>query len=223
MKLLGKANTKTMKGEAYGYLTYILHLAPAMLSGYNACPKASIGCTLACLNTAGMGVFSNVQNARIRKTKMYFEQKAEFEALLIKDIEAAKRQAKKQNMKLAIRINGTSDLPALAIKMAKLFNDVQFYDYSKIAKTFDRKDLPSNYNLTFSRSESNSIEVMSILEKGFNVAVVFANELPKTYLGYEVVSGDKSDLRFLDKKNVVVGLTTKAKAKKDESGFVVRA
>lgn len=221
MKLLGKANTKTMKGEKYGYLTYILHLAPSTLSGYNTCPKASVSCAAVCLNTAGMGIFSNVQSARIRKTKEYFENKVEFETQLDKDIQAAKRQAAKVGKKLAIRINGTSDLPALAMKMAKLNSDVQFYDYTKVAKSLERNDLP-NYHLTFSRSENNSIEVMSVLEKGFSAAVVFAGELPKTYLGYEVISGEESDLRFLDKKNVVVGLVAKGKAKKETSGFVVR-
>ena len=40
---------------------------------------------------------------------------------------------------------------------------------------------------------------------GGNVAVVFRNQLPKTWKGYEVVNGDSNDLRFLD-KGVVVGL-----------------
>lgn len=220
MKLLGTANTKTMKGEKYGYMTFILHLAPSTLSGYNTCAKASAGCATACLNTAGMGVFSNVQAARIRKTKEYFENKVSFEAQIEKDIVSAKKQAEKAGMKLAIRLNATSDLSALPIKMATKFPEVQFYDYTKVAKTIERNKLP-NYHLTFSRSENNVIEVMSVLERGGNCAVVFSGELPKTYLGYEVVSGEKSDLRFLDKKNVVVGLTMKGKAKKDLSGFVV--
>lgn len=220
MKLLGKANTKTMKGEKYGYLTFILHLAPSTLSGYNVCAKASLGCIAACLNTAGMGIFSNVQEARIRKTKWYFEDRAGFEAQLSKDIEAAKREAARKGMKLALRLNGTSDLPSLSIRAARKHPDVQIYEYTKIAKVFDM-DVPANLHYTFSRSESNAIEVMNVLEKGGNVAAVFAGELPKTYLGYKVISGDDSDLRFLDEKNVVVGLTAKAKAKKDSSGFVV--
>lgn len=220
MKLLGKANTKTMKGEKYGYLTYILHLAPFNLSGYNVCPKASNGCASACLNTAGMGIFSNVQKARKEKTLWYFLRRASFFQQLIKDIESAERKAHKLGLKLCIRLNGTSDLPMLALKMAEMFPTIQFYDYTKIAKTFNRK-LPKNYHLTFSRSETNENEVLNILSKGFNVAVVFANKLPEKYLGYDVISGDDSDLRFLDAKNVIVGLTTKGKAKKDTSGFVV--
>ncbi len=87
--------------------------------------------------------------------------------------------------------------------MADQFSDVQFYDYTKIVKTFDRV-LPANYHLTFSRSESNQAEVLKVLANGGNVAVVF-NNLPETYLGYKVISGDETDLRFLDEKNVIVG------------------
>ena len=49
---------------------------------------------------------------------------------------------------------------------------------------------------------------------------MFRNQLPKTWKGYEVVNGDESDLRFLDKRGVVVGLIEKGMAKKDETGFV---
>ena len=42
-----------------------------------------------------------------------------------------------------------------------------------------------------------------------------------TVLGYHVIDGDKTDLRFLDDKGVVVGLYAKAKGLNDSSGFVV--
>ena len=82
-------------------------------------------------------------------------------------------------------------------------------------------ELPSNYHLTFSRSESNQKIVDSILASGGNVAVVFRGSLPEHWQGKQVIDGDKNDLRFLDKKNVVVGLVEKGKAKKDSSGFVI--
>jgi hypothetical protein len=59
-----------------------------------------------------------------------------------------------------------------------------------------------------------------VLLMGGNVAVVFRNQLPKTWKGFEVVNGDETDLRFLDKKGVVVGLIEKGLAKKDSTGFV---
>jgi hypothetical protein len=66
---------------------------------------------------------------------------------------------------------------------------------------------------------------MEWLRKGGNVAVVFrvkkGQPLPKMWNGYEVIDGDIDDLRFLDKKNVIVGLRAKGPAMKDTSGFVV--
>ena len=106
----------------------------------------------------------------------------------------------------------------------------QFYDYTKNYTRFN-KVLPSNYHLTFSRSEINHEIAMDILSKGHNVAMVF-DKLPETYNGYKVVNGDETDLRFLDEKNVIVGLkykkiTGKGGAEKNkealQNGFVVVA
>ena len=55
---------------------------------------------------------------------------------------------------------------------------------------------------------------------GVNVAVVFRKELPSTWNNVEVIDGDKTDLRFLDGRGKIVGLTAKGDAKKDQSGFV---
>jgi hypothetical protein len=82
--------------------------------------------------------------------------------------------------------------------------------------------LPSNYSLTFSRSETNESQCLDVLARGGNVAVVFRSKtLPTHWNGFPVINGDENDLRFLDPKGVVVGLTAKGKAKSDTSGFVV--
>jgi len=81
--------------------------------------------------------------------------------------------------------------------------------------------LPSNYHLTFSKSENNWDKCLDVLNNGGNIAAVF-DKVPDTYLGYQVIDGDKSDLRFLDPKNVIVGLKAKGKARKDTSGFVIK-
>jgi hypothetical protein len=48
------ANAKTVKGQAKGYLTAVLYLAPYTAAGLNVCPMAEVaGCHAACLNTAG--------------------------------------------------------------------------------------------------------------------------------------------------------------------------
>ncbi len=233
MKLLTVGNTKTVKGESLGYMTFIMHLAPSTLSGYQTCPMASDGCAAACLNTAGRGRFTATQEARIRKTKWFFEDRDSFMIQLVKDIEAAIRKADRENMTPVFRLNGTSDIrwETVPVKgwlvkgygdfmydnIFQMFPNVQFYDYTKLP---NRRNIPANYHLTFSRSESNDAYVTLALEAGMNVAVVF-DTLPETYLGRRVIDGTETDLRFLDDKNVIVGLIAKAKAKKDDSGFTV--
>jgi hypothetical protein len=219
MKLLTTQNFKTTKGEKLGVLTGILYLAPAKISGYEVCPKRSAGCTAACLFTAGMGAFSNVQEARINKTKRYFEDRPGFMDQLKKDINALVKKAKKLDMKPAIRLNGTSDINWVASGVIDSYPEIQFYDYTKVVNRLE-KELPKNYNLTFSRSEDNEKDCEKALELGFNVAAVFKT-LPEKWMGREVVSGDETDVRFADAKGVVIGLTAKGRAKKDLSGFVV--
>ena len=210
-----------MKGEALGYQTYIMHLAPSTLSGYNTCPKASAGCAAACLNTAGRGRFTATQEARIRKTRSFFEDRTAFMSQLVKDIEAAIRKAAREGMTPVFRLNGTSDIRWETVSVGgfrnimEMFPTVQFYDYTKLA---NRRDIPSNYHLTFSRSESNYVDVTAMMDTDTNIAIVF-DELPATFNGRTVIDGTETDLRFLDPKRVIVGLLAKGKAKKDTSGF----
>jgi hypothetical protein len=223
MKLLTVGNTKTVKGEALGFLTFIMHLAPSTLSGYNTCPMASAGCAAACLNTAGRGRFTATQEARIRKTHWFFNDRASFMAHLVKDIKAAIRKAERVGMTPVFRLNGTSDIRWETVRVdgfnniMEMFPTVQFYDYTKLS---NRRNIPANYHLTFSRSESNDAYVKVALDRGMNVAVVFDN-LPNTYMGRMVIDGTETDLRFLDPTNVIVGLLAKGKAKKDTTGFTV--
>lgn len=229
MKLLTVGNTKTVKGEKKGYRTFILHLAPSDLSGYNVCPMASAGCRAACLNTAGRGRFDNTQNARIRKTRMFFEDRENFMRMLAKDIIAAINNAKRADLIPVFRLNGTSDIRWETIPVGgfrnimEAFPDYRFYDYTKIS---NRRNLPSNYHLTFSRSEDNDDTVEMILGRHLmNVAVVFNvkknDPLPTNWSDLPVVDGDETDLRFLDPDCVIVGLRGKGDAKKDTSNFVV--
>ena len=66
----------------------------------------------------------------------------------------------------------------------------------------------------------NQRESVELIRRGVNVAMVF-KDVPDTYLGHKVINGDETDLRFLDEKGVIVGLTAKGDAKKDKSGFVI--
>jgi hypothetical protein len=239
MKLLSTGNPKVLKGMSQGYNTYILHLAPADLSGYETCAKRTAGCTAACLNTAGRGgMFKRgentnvIQQARIRKTKMFFENRVEFMATLVKDIELAIKQSKKMELVPVFRLNGTSDLAWEKYEVVRngqlfrniftAFPEVQFYDYTKILGRKTKEY--SNYQLTFSAADGNDSDVLKALNGGLNVAVVFGIKktlpMPVDYLSRPVFNGDESDLRFLDPKGVIVGLYAKGKAKKDTTGFV---
>ena len=240
MTLLTRGNPKVLKGEAQGYLTFILHLAPTDVSGYNTCAAATKGCRFACLNTAGHGgipysqttlvrtrhgevaVPNKIQAARIRKTMWFFEDRAGFMTQLLKEIRAGIKYALKHNLIPVFRLNGTSDIRWESIgvegapNIMSLFPDVQFYDYTKLA---NRKDLPSNYRLTFSLAEDNEVQAWAALTLGINIAVVFKNRLPENFMGHRVINGDESDLRFLDPMGVIVGLKAKGKAKNDTTGF----
>jgi hypothetical protein len=238
MKLLSTGNPKTLKGTGQGYNTYILHLAPATLSGYNTCPKATAGCASACLNTAGRGgmfkkgeTTNTIQQARIRKTQMFYEERAAFMEWLVKDIELAVKQSKRLGLKPVFRLNGTSDISWEKYPVIRngfqynnifaAFTELTFYDYTKI---LGRKIVNSNYHLTFSAADGNDADVYKAISQGYNIATVFGikktEPMPETYNGLPVYNGDDSDLRFLDPKGVVVGLYAKGKAKKDVTGFV---
>jgi len=230
-------NAKTVKGQKYGYLTGILYMSPSDLSGVNLCPMAkTAGCEEPCLNMAGRGVFSNVQSARLRKANWFNTDKQSFMLQLVKDIEALERKAKKLGLIPLVRLNGTTDIrfenvtfdyefiheKVRTITIFQLFPDIQFYDYTKIS---NRKDLPLNYDLTFSYSGVKGFytHVLKAISQGLRVAVVFRdkNKLPVKFLGLPVVNGDNSDIRHIDPKKSVVALYAKGKAKKDTSGFVV--
>lgn len=216
MKLLTTGNPKLLKGEALGYLSFILHLAPADLSGYNVCPGSSEGCRKVCLNTAGRGRFTKTQDARIRKTIMFFEERDKFLSQLVKEVRAGIKRAHKLGMIPCFRLNGTSDIRWENLGILEQFPDTRFYDYTKLS---NRKNLPANYYLTFSLSEDNAAEADEAFRAGMNVAVVF-KKVPTEWNGRPVVNGDEHDLRFLDPKGVYVGLKAKGKAKKVSTSFV---
>ena len=229
MKLLSvSTDAKTTKGESLGFLTGILYLAPATTTKWNTCSMAKTAkCDVACLYTAGRGAMNSVQQARIRKTEWFFTDRQSFMQQLVVDIDKLFFKAKRMGLTPLVRLNGTSDIRWESIpingykNIFEAFPDVQFYDYTKDA---NRRDLPANYDLTFSYSGVEGFQpfVAKALKKQMRIAVVFRKEqdIPTTFMGIPVVSGDNSDVRHLDDK-VIVGLYAKGKAKLDTTGFVV--
>jgi hypothetical protein len=228
LKLLGVGNNaKTVKGDGSEYLTAILYLAPAdTVDGINVCPMAVLaGCKAGCLYSAGRGAMNSVQVARQRKTILWRDFREVFIADLIQDITKFRAYCIKKGITPVVRLNGTSDIHWERYGIIEQFPDVQFYDYTKDIKRV-RKALPDNYHLTLSYSEASvrySDMVLDAMTGSNNMAVVFRDKdkIPKSFKGFQVVDGDKDDLRFLDPKGVVVALYAKGKAKQDASGFVI--
>ena len=243
---------KAIKARAYGYMNAINYMAPAALAGVgNLCPHASPGCLALCLGwhsgQAGMvkggrtNTLNAVRRSRQDKARMFMRDRATFFAELIAGIERAQRKAEREGLKLCVRLNGATDIAWERIKLnpyqsiIELYGDVQFVDYTKSVQRALRAasdpTWPSNYHLTFSRSETNETDCKRVLEAGGNVAVVFERkpewfDIGGTY--WKVIDGDQHDLRHLDTGHgrdggVIVALSPKGKrAKADASGFVVR-
>lgn len=226
-KLLTRSNVKIDKSKKKNYLTTGIHLSPAnMVSKKNLCPFASKGCLESCLNTSGQGALhllrkggeQIVQDSRALRTIWYERDREGFMNALRHELKLFVAKAERKGMIPAIRLNLTSDILWERTTILEEFKSVQFYDYRKVPN-FD--ELPDNYHITFSKSESNDIDVRKAINAGLNIAVVF-DELPETYLGLPVINGDETDLRFLDPSQVIVGLKAKGQAKGDNSGFVVK-
>jgi hypothetical protein len=234
---------KLKKGRAKGYASYILHLAPSRMSGHNVCGAfATEQCIEACLNTAGRGGINlaqkgtnSVQAARLARTKLFFEDPFTFMWILEVEIETAIRRSARNGRIPCFRLNGTSDLSWENMRFNSgervfdVFSQVQFYDYTKNPARAVKNasgQHPANYGLCFSRSEKNDAECMRVLATGGNVAVVFdaaPHCLPDIWRGYRVIDGDQDDLRFLDPRGVIVGLSAKGRAigTGTADGFVV--
>jgi len=230
MQLLtkGDSSPKIAKSNAagLGYHSGILYMAPYKLSGYNTCASASEACIEACLNLSGRGRMNSVQQARIARTKFFFENRTKFIDQLYDEVDAFVRRCNKLQLKPALRLNGTSDLfwEKLIPSLHSDFSNVQWYDYTKVYNRMLRfidGDFPKNYHLTFSLSEVNFEQSLDVIQRGGNVAVVFRNkDIPTGWLGYKVHNADKTDLRFLDPHGWQ-GLYAKGKAKRETKGFVV--
>jgi hypothetical protein len=237
-------NAKTIKGQKYGFKTLVLYMAPYKLSGVNLCSMADIAqCHKACLNTAGNPVYAEMKRkGRLNKALYYLNARDQFINQLVREIILNQSKAKAEGFEILVRLNGTTDIRwenesfNLDAKNAKvlgvqqkqyknlmeLFSNVQFYDYTKIA---NRKDIPANYDLTFSYSGVIQYQkyVNKAIEAGMRIAVVFRDKkrIPSSFLGMQCVDGDNSDIRHLDDQGVVVALYAKGDAKKDNTGFVV--
>lgn len=246
--LLGEAqsNAKLNKSEKAGkaIMTVGLSLAPHKAAGVgNLCPSASKACVASCIYTSGQAeIFRTIPTARIAKTRLFKMDKSTFVDRLLTEIGWALKRAQKARMQLACRLNVFSDVQwdKEIPNLYQMFPDIIFYDYSKISSRMIRYlngEFPKNVHLTFSWSGQNRDQCIEVLNRSGNVAVPFnvkyfgdrRKPLPKKFLGYTVIDGDVTDLRFLDPKarkgrrGYVIGLRAKGKGRKDlTSGFIVQ-
>lgn len=206
-----------------GQYTYIIYLAPARESGYNVCAFSTPECRMGCLNTsgrAGMELIAGknkIKMARITKTRLFFEHQEFYMRWMFAEIRAAQNKAKKDGMGFSVRLNGTSDIDYSKVlvdgkNVFETFKNVQFYDYTKSYDKINNNTIP-NYQLTYSYTGRNIEKSIDLLDKGNNVAVVFnvkaKQQLPQSYMGYEVVDGDITDFRVDDGRGQIIGLRFK--------------
>lgn len=225
LSYLGGVSTsaKIMHSQEYSHQhTYAIYLAPANTSGYNVCSHSTPECRMGCLATSGRAaieIFSGtniIRNARIKKTRLFYEQRNFFMAWMIAEIKSKQARAKRMGFYFSVRLNATSDIDWQNIlyngkTIFEIFPEVNFYDYTKNHNKFI--NLAPNYHLTLSYTGRNWNMCEALLKKGYNVAMIFnvkhESDLPKTYKGYTVINGDLTDYRISDAKGIIVGLKWK--------------
>jgi|TARA_R110002012_G_scaffold318567_1_gene537221 hypothetical protein len=243
-KFFSTDSAKAIKANNYGYLNAINYMAQDDTGSigykkyFTLCPDSTPGCRSLCLGKySGQAALvkdlengtNTVRESRKAKAQWFMSDRSAFMAEMSKHIEAMTRKAHREDLKLCVRPNGSTDIAFEYIKgyngqsLPDQFPDIQFVDYTKNLKRLLNPNRPSNYHLTFSLSETNKREAERALANRKNVAVVFGHGQPETFMGHRVIDGTEHDLRHLDPAPVIVGLDPKgSKAKNDKTGFVVR-
>jgi hypothetical protein len=174
-----------------------------------------------------------INESRIKKTKLFFEEREFFVRWMIEEIKQSKKKSEKLGYSFSVRLNNTSDISPEMFwirqedgstkNILQLFPDVQFYDYTKVPSRIELTKKYKNYDLTFSFDGTNLETCEKMLSNKIRVAMVF-NTLPKTFLSYKVIDGDLYDMRYRDKKNVIVGLKFKKVRNKltEDNPFVIQ-
>jgi len=234
------ANAKLAK--SIGYYNAGISLAQAKLSGWNVCKASTPKCRKGCLGGTGRAEFTPmITQTRINRTKCLATNPNAFWSILRTEMAKVDRAAKRLGVTVAFRPNILSDIDwhTLFPEMFELFPHWNFYSYTKVkskVRKYIERVLPSNYHVTYSWSERAEMAyVQEIAASGVNIAVPFYDAkslkpiIPAKWNGLDVIDGDKSDLRFLDRKGVIVGLKVKlpkrladrVKRIKESKGFFV--
>jgi hypothetical protein len=238
LSYIGAVNNSTKHEKAFKFdeLVYTIYFAPAKMSGYEVCPMRTDECTLLCLNESGRNKMdtdkNTINNSRIKKTKLFFEEREFLVRWIIDEIKSAKAKAENLGYSFSVRLNNTSDITPESFyiddngtkrNLLEIFPDVQFYDYTKVSKRLELVKKYKNYDITFSYSGTNMTECLSMLSNNVRVAMVF-KKVPENYMNFNVIDGDQYDMRYRDDKNVIVGLKFKQVRNKlnEKYNFVIQ-
>lgn len=217
--ILSLNNSKFKKAAQYGIMEAGLSLLPYNLADekVNLCPFSSESCKNSCLNFVGMNSFYRTQESRKLKTLMFLQDRTKF----LKQVSGEIYTLKNMYKKLVIRLNTYSDINFQKYNIEEgktifeLHPDVMFIDYTKNPYMISK--FP-NYHIIYSADKSNITDdgIIQKLKSGQNIAMVF-KEVPKTWNGFEVIDGDKSDVEWVNKKGIISGLKFKKVIKKGVS------
>jgi hypothetical protein len=229
-------SSKHEKAYKYQEMVYTIYLAPAKSSGYEVCPGRTKECTTACLSQSGRNIMDQgreiINGSRIKKTRLFFENRQFLVSWIIDEIKSAKAKAARDGYRFSVRLNNTSDISpeefyiiqdGTKINLLEYFPDVQFYDYTKVPERVQLLLKYDNYDLTFSYTGRNWDICQQMINQGIRVAAVF-NKVPEEYIGLPVIDGDKYDMRYLDPQKCIVGLKYKKVRTKLETNniFVIQ-
>lgn len=227
------------------------------ISKVNLCKKATNGCATSCLYHQGILKNSDfaknkIKIARIKRTFKFLLQRDEFFAQLIKEIKMLHKKATKEGLILAIQLNGTSDIlwekESFTFKeesfanLMSYFKEIQFFDYTKYDILKNRKKIPSNYHLTYSRAGLHkgvlvdSWEfIQSLLEQEIDVSVIFNKKMKTSilehsnFLGYKIIDADLNNCRVTDVhhrengKGLILVHEAAKKTDFNNSGFIIQS
>lgn len=215
-------SVKIIKGEKFGYLTGVLYMTNALkIAGINTCTHAILAdCIKWCLVKSGQMAGLTAIEARFDRLQLLTKNPALFFEILKREIRKLLARAERKNLKTAIRLNGTTDLDWTRVQFSgkSIFEHfkksrVRFYDYTK------NPNLAENYkkagiSVTFSfYKKAQTEKLKELLKNGVNIAIAYRRGLPKNQIiggeSFPVIDGDLHDLRFRDRRGVIVGLRYK--------------
>ena len=201
------SDAKTIRGEVYGYRTGIMYLLPAKGSDIiNVCKHATPECIRVCLNTAGRGQFNSTQLARVNRTILFTCYKHEFWYMLVKNIEALKRDAVRRGLIPVIRLNGLSDIPWEKVKIKGIAHNTGGGLLGNIPRIIpenldfdlyqDSWHTPQIFNIISEHSKLSTQEMLSIYNMGIGMVICIEEK--------ELANLNKS-FKLLKEKFYVIG------------------